>query len=54
MFGDNIQILPEVPGDRKDSTVMTDKVEKEFGWKAERHLRDYIEDIKKGIEVERW
>ncbi len=54
MFGDNIQMLPEVPGDRKDSTVMTDKVEKEFGWKAERHLKDYIEDIKSGADLSTW
>jgi len=54
MFGDNIRMMPEVPGDRKDSTVMIDKVEKEFGWKAERSLCDYVEDIKKGVEAERW
>jgi hypothetical protein len=40
--------------DRKDSTVMTDKVEKEFGWKAERHLKDYIEDIKSGADLSTW
>ncbi len=54
MFGDNIQMLPEVPGDRKDSTIMTDKVEKEFGWHAERYLKDYIEDIKNGTDLSKW
>ena len=54
MFTDNIVMLPEVPGDRKDATVETEKAEKEFGWKAERHLKDYIEDIKNGRDLSKW
>ncbi|MBI2030085.1 NAD-dependent epimerase/dehydratase family protein [Candidatus Kaiserbacteria bacterium] len=54
MFGDKIEMLPEVPGDRKATTVETEKAEKEFGWKAERHLKDYIEDIKAGRDLSKW
>jgi UDP-glucose 4-epimerase len=47
LFSDNVVMLPEVPGDRMEATVMTDKAEKEFGWKAEMTLKKYIESLKK-------
>ncbi len=46
MFSDNIHMLPERPGNRMDSIVDTTKVEKEFGWKPDMTVREYIEHIK--------
>ena len=46
MFTDNITMLPERPGNRMDSIVDTSKVEKEFGWKPEHTVREYIDDLK--------
>ena len=46
MFTDNIEMLPERPGNRMDSIVDTSKAEKEFGWKAEMTVGEYIEQIK--------
>lgn len=54
MFGDNIVMLPEVLGDRAGATVETAKVEAEFGWKAERSLSDYIQDIKQRGDLSKW
>ena len=51
MFGGEIVMLPERDGNRMMSPVVTEKIEKEFGWHAERHLKDYIEDIKAGRDV---
>ena len=47
MFTDSIKMLPERKGNRMDSIVDTSKVEKEFGWKPEQTVREYIESIKK-------
>ena len=47
MFGDNIVMLPERKGNRTDSIVDTSKVEKEFSWKPEHTVREYIESLKK-------
>jgi len=49
MFGGEIQMLPERPGNRIDSHVDTSRAEKEFGWKCEHSLADYIESLKIGI-----
>lgn len=46
MFTDNVVMLPERPGNRMDSIVDTSKVEKEFGWKPEHTVREYIESLK--------
>ncbi|MDO8561378.1 MAG: NAD-dependent epimerase/dehydratase family protein [bacterium] len=46
MFTDNIVMLPERPGNRMDSIVDTTRVEKEFGWKPKRTVREYIESLK--------
>ncbi len=46
MFGGEIAMLPERKGNRMDSRVDSSRAEKEFGWKAEHHIRDYIEAIK--------
>ena len=47
MFGGKIEMLPERKGNRMDSKVDTSRVEKEFGWKSEHTVREYIESIKK-------
>ena len=46
MFTDNITMLPERPGNRMDSIVDTSRVEKEFSWKPEMTVGEYIEQIK--------
>src|SRR3989344_1241628 len=46
MFTDKIEMLPERPGNRMDSIVDTTRVEKEFLWKPEHTVRDYIESLK--------
>lgn len=46
MFTDNIVMLPERKGNRMDSIVDTTKAQREFGWKAEHSVRDYIESLK--------
>ncbi len=46
MFTDNIEMLPERPGNRMDSIVDTTRAEKEFGWKPEHTVREYIEGLK--------
>ena len=46
MFTDNIVMLPERKGNRMDSIVDTTKAEKEFGWKPEMTVGEYIEQIK--------
>ncbi|HEV3245173.1 MAG TPA: NAD-dependent epimerase/dehydratase family protein [Candidatus Paceibacterota bacterium] len=47
MFGGEIQMLPERPGNRMDSVVDTSRAEKEFGWKTEYTVQKYIEELKK-------
>ncbi len=47
MFTDNIIMLPERPGNRMESIVDTSRVEKEFGWKAEHTVKEYIDSLKK-------
>ena len=46
MFTDNITMLPERPGNRIDSKVDTTRAEREFGWKPEMSVRDYIASLK--------
>ena len=46
MFSDNVVMLPERRGNRIDSVVDTTKVEKEFGWKSEHTMREYIASLK--------
>lgn len=53
MFTDNIVMLPERPGNRMDSIVDTSRVEKEFGWKPEMTVREYIEGIKGDVPLGR-
>ena len=48
MFGGDITMLPERAGNRMDSIVDTSRVEKEFGWKPEMGVKDYIASIKTG------
>ncbi len=47
MFGGEIQMLPERPGNRMESIVDTSRAEKEFAWKPEHTVRDYIDSLKK-------
>lgn len=47
MFGDNIKMLPARKGNRMDSIVDTSKAEREFGWRAEHTVREYIESLKR-------
>lgn len=47
MFSDNIVMLPKRPGNRMDSVVDTTRVEREFGWKPEITVREYIDSIKR-------
>ncbi len=46
MFTDNIEMLPERKGNRMESIIDTTRVEKEFGWKPEHNVRDYINSLK--------
>lgn len=46
MFTDNIVMLPERKGNRMDSIVDTTRVEKEFGWKPQMTVKEYIESLK--------
>ena len=45
-FGGEIQMLPERKGNRMTAEVVTQKTEA-LGWKATRHIKDFIEEIKK-------
>lgn len=49
MFTDNIKMLPERKGNRMDSIVDTSRVEKEFGWKPEKTVREYINGLKRTL-----
>jgi UDP-glucose 4-epimerase len=46
MFTDNIVMLPERQGNRMESICDTSRIEKEFGWKAEHTVREYIDSLK--------
>lgn len=50
MFGGEITMLPERPGNRMESVVDTSRAESEFGWKPEHTVRDYIESLKRGTQ----
>ena len=46
MFGGEIEMLPPRAGNRMLADVMTEKT-KSLGWKAEKKLEDYIEELRK-------
>lgn len=46
MFGGEVTMLPERPGNRMDSICDTSRAEKEFGWKTEQTVEQYIESLK--------
>ena len=46
MFTDDITMLPERKGNRMESMVDTSRVEKEFGWKPQHTVREYIQSLK--------
>jgi UDP-glucose 4-epimerase len=46
MFGGEITMLPERAGNRMDSICDTTRAEKEFGWRAESTVQEYIEGLK--------
>lgn len=45
MFGGKIEMLPERKGNRMNGKVDTSRAHSEFGWKAERSIKDYIREI---------
>jgi UDP-glucose 4-epimerase len=45
MFGDEIEMLPNRPGNRLDSVVHTERSVNELGWSPKRNLPDYIKSI---------
>lgn len=47
MFTDDITMLPERKGNRMDSFLDTSRIEKEFNWKPNHSVREYIESLKK-------
>lgn len=48
LFTDNIEILPERPGNRMSATVETDRIKEEFGWEPSMSVRDYVKDLVDG------
>ena len=46
LFGGEIQMLPERKGNRMTAEVITQKTEA-LGWKAKKHIKEFIEEIKK-------
>lgn len=42
MFGGQIEMLPEKPGDRKTVSIDLAKTEEELGWRAEIRLQDHV------------
>lgn len=45
MFGGEILMLPEKPGDRKTVAIDLSKTEEELGWKASVRLQDHIREF---------
>lgn len=45
MFGSEIKMLPERPGNRMNSKADVRRTELELGWKPKRNLPDYIKEI---------
>ena len=46
MFGGRIEMLPERAGNRQTSSIDLSRSEGELGWKAEKSIRDYIDNFK--------
>ncbi len=45
MFGGPVEMIPDRPGNRIDTTVDYSKANKEFGWKAKHRLSEYIKGL---------
>jgi UDP-glucose 4-epimerase len=45
LFGGEIQMLPEKPGDRKTVVIDLSKTEEELGWKADIRLEDHVKEF---------
>jgi len=45
MFGDDITMLPDRPGNRTSSCADTRRAHLELGWQPQHNLRDYIQSI---------
>ncbi len=45
MFGVPIEMLPERKGNRTSGKIDTSRMKNEFGWKAEKSIKDYIGEI---------
>jgi UDP-glucose 4-epimerase len=50
MFGGEVEMLPGRMGNRMTSGLNTERSERELGWKAEKQIEQYIEDVKKDSE----
>ena len=46
LFDGEIEMLPERVGNRLDAEIDTSRAKEEFGWVAEKSIKDYIKDIK--------
>jgi len=46
LFGGEVEMLPERPGNRMTSSIDLSRSSGELGWKAERSVKAYIEDLK--------
>lgn len=46
MFGSDIEMLPERPGNRQTSSIDVRRTELELGWQPEHNLPDYIASLK--------
>jgi len=49
MFGGEIRMVPELPGDRKNVSIDLTKTEEELGWKASIRLEDHVRDFLKNL-----
>jgi UDP-glucose 4-epimerase len=49
LFGGEIIVLPEKPGDRKTVSIDLTKTEEELGWKANVRLEDHIAEFLKSL-----
>jgi UDP-glucose 4-epimerase len=49
LFGGEIVMLPEKPGDRKNVSIDLSKTEEELGWRAQIRLQDHIAEYLKSL-----
>lgn len=49
LFTDQIEMLPEHPGNRLDAPVENERIKNEFSWQPEMTVRQYVEEVKDGL-----